>query len=143
MITDAVADPLSDRILGGLDPVQAAREGLPFRALDRVSAALFGPSRTATETLARALGLSSKTMDRRASSPGAPLPPRDSDRLLLLAETFDLAVLALDGEDQARAWLARPHKLFGGEPPVSRLDTLAGVREVQTALYHIEYGMVA
>ena len=145
MIDDAVAEPLAEAILAGSDPVRAAREGLPLRALDRVSAAIFGGPRTApeTETLARALGVSARTMARRGSRGAAPLPPQESDRLLLLAETYDLAVQALGSDGRARAWLRRPHQLMGGEPPVARLDTLAGVREVQTALYHIEFGMPA
>ena len=145
MTEDAVAEPLAGEILGHLDPVQAARQGLSPRALDRVSAAIFGTSRTAEDTrvFARALGVSERTITRRKTKPSEPLPPQQSDRLLLLAETYDLAVQALEGEDRARAWLTRPHGLLGGESPVARLDTLAGVREVQTMLYHIEFGMAA
>ena len=146
MTDDAVATaPLVDEILGGTDPVRAAREGLPPRVLDRVSDAVFGPSRTADDTraFARALGVSERTVTRRKTRPSEPLPPQQSDRLLLLAETYDLAVRALDGEGRARAWLGRPHRLLGGEAPVARLDTLAGVREVQAVLYHVEFGMAA
>ena len=145
MTEDAVAEPLADEILGTMDPVQAARGGLSPRALDRVSDALFGASRTAADTrlFARALGVSERTITRRKTRPSEPLPPQQSDRLLLLAETYDLAVQALEGEDRARAWLTRPHHLLGDESPVERLDTLAGVREVQTMLYHVEYGMAA
>ena len=145
MTDDAVAEPLADEILGKMDPVQAAREGLSTCALDRVSDALFGASRTAADTraFARALGVSERTITRRKTKPSEPLPPQQSDRLLLLAETYDLAARALEGEDRARAWLTRPHPLLGGETPVTRFDTLAGVREVQTMLYHIEHGMAA
>lgn len=145
MTEDAVAEPLTDEILGSMAPVQAAREGLSPRALDRVSDAIFGPSRTADDTraFARALGVSERTITRRKTRPSEPLPPQQSDRLLLLAETYDLAVRALEGEGRARAWLTRPHRLLGGEAPVARLDTVAGVREVQTMLYHVEFGMAA
>ena len=145
MTEDAVAEPLAGEILGHLDPVQAARQGLSPRALDRVSAAIFGTSRTADDTrvFARALGVSERTVTRRKTKPSEPLPPQQSDRLLLLAKTYDFAVQALEGEDRARAWLTRPHRLLGDESPVARLDTLAGVREVQTMLYHIEFGMAA
>lgn len=145
MTDDAVAAPLTADILGRMDPVQAARKGLPPRALDRVSDALFGASPTADDTrlFARALGVSERTISRRKTTPSEPLPSPQSDRLLLLAETYDLAVQALEGEDRARAWLTRPHRLLDGESPVARLDTLAGVREVQAMLYHVEYGMAA
>ena len=145
MTDDAVAAPLTREILGQMGPVQAAREGLSPQALDRVSDAIFGASRTADDTraFARALGVSERTVTRRKTRPLEPLPPPQSDRLLLLAETFDLAVQALEGEDRARAWLTRPHGLLDGESPVARLDTLAGAREVQDMLYHIEFGMAA
>lgn len=145
MTDDAVTEPLAGEILGSMGPVQAAREGLSPRALDRVSDAVFGPSRTAADTraFARALGVSERTITRRKTRPSDPLPPQQSDRLLVLAETYDLAVRALDGEDRARAWLTRPHRLLDGESPVARLDTLAGAREVQTVLYHVEFGMAA
>ena len=145
MTEDAVAEPLVGEILGHLDPVQAARQGLSPHALDRVSDAIFGASRTADDTkvFARALGVSERTITRRKTKPSEPLPPQQSDRLLLLAETYDLAVQALEGEDRARTWLNRSHGLLDGESPVERLDTLAGVREVQTMLYHIEFGMAA
>lgn len=145
MVDDAVIEPLVDEILGGMDPVRAAREGLTPDALDTVRDALFGESWSAadTKTLANALGVSERTLGRRRTMPEKPLPPAQSDRLLLLAETYDLAVRALNGQDRARAWLTQPHRLLGGEAPLTRLDTLAGTREVQTMLYHLEYGMVA
>lgn len=141
----ALVEPLVDVILGERDPVQAAREGLPPQALSVVSDALFGAARTAadTEAFARALGVSERTVARRKTATDEPLPSGLSDRLLLVAETYDLAVQALESEDRARAWLTRPHTLLGSEAPMARLDTLAGVREVQSMLYHIEFGMAA
>lgn len=139
------AEPLVNEILDDKTPVQAARDGLAPRAIDRVSDALFGAARTAADTaaFARALGVSERTVTRRKRASSEPLPSPLSDRLLLVAETYDLAVQALEGDSRARAWMSRPHGLLGGEAPVGRLDTLAGVREVQTMLYHIEFGMAA
>lgn len=145
MADDALTEPLADEILRDTEPVRAAREGLAPDALDAVHDALFGEawSATHTKTLAHALGVSERTLSRRKLTPGKPLPPAQSDRLLLVAETYDLAVRALGGSDRARAWLNQPHRLLSGEAPMDRLDTLAGTREVQTMLYHLEYGMAA
>ena len=139
----ATTDALTADLLDGHDPVAATRDGLSHDALEAVRRALFGTSdATPSERkeLARVLGVSERTLTRRQ---GERLSSSESDRLLLIAETFDLAARALDGLDRARAWLTAPHHLLGGEAPLARLDTLAGAREVQTMLYHIEYGMVA
>lgn len=141
MLDSTAADALVQDVLGERDPVAAVREGLAHDELETVRAALFGERPTAgVREMARALGVSEKTLGRRT---GGHLTPQESDRLLLVAETFDLAVRALDGADAARAWLARPHALLDGEAPLARLDTLAGAREVQTLLFHVEYGMAA
>ncbi len=136
-------DALTADILDERDPVTATRDGLNHGALEAVRGALFGTAESTPSErheLAQALGVSGRTLDRRR---GGRLSPLESDRLLLVAETFDLAVQALDNADRARAWLFRPHALLGGETPMARLDTLAGAREVQSMLRHIEYGMAA
>jgi len=38
-------------------------------------------------------------------------------------------------------WLRTSHSLLGGESPLQRMDTLADMDQVNTLLYHIEYGL--
>lgn len=121
----------------GSDPVAAVRAGLPYTALEHVRDHL-GAS---DALLAQALGISSRTLSRRRET-GA-LTTDESDRLVLLAEIVALAQEALDSTSAAREWLRTPHSMLGGESPIDHMDTVTGMEEVKTMLYHIEYGMPA
>ena len=120
------------------DPVAAVRDGLPHAALERVREALGAPD----VLLARALGVSERTLYRRRKEEGR-LTPEESDRLLLLAETVELATEALDDPTEAQRWLREPHSLLAGESPLEHMDTVAGIQEVHTMLLHIEHSMPA
>lgn len=126
-----------DRLLPNLqsDRVAAVREGLSYDALQRVSEALAVPD----AMLARALAISERTLHRRRGQ--GRLSTEESDRLLLLAEVVELAVQAFDDVERARRWLRQPHALLGDEAPLEHMDTFAGVEEVRSMLYHIEYSM--
>lgn len=131
-----VPAPLEDLLPEGQDdPVAAVRAGLPYAAFERIRRAVGAPD----PLLARVLSVSERTLLRRKEH--GRLTSEESDRLLLLAEVFRLAVLAFDDEDGARAWLSEPHALLGGESPLEHMDTIAGIEEVKTMLYHIEYSM--
>lgn len=121
----------------GSDPVASVREGLPYAALERVQEHL----NASEEVLARALGVSARTLGRRRET--GTLTTAESDRLVLLAEIVRLAAQALDGMEPAREWLSAPHSMLGGESPLKHMDTITGMDEVRTMLYQIEYGMPA
>jgi len=121
----------------GSDPVAAVREGLPYTALEHVRDHL-GAS---DNLLSRALGISARTLSRRQET--GTLTTDESDRLVLLAEIVALARQALDSAESAREWLRTPHSMLGGESPLDHMDTVAGMNEVKTMLYHIEYGLPA
>ncbi len=119
------------------DPVDAVRSGLPYATLERVQRAMGLPNRL----LAPVLSISERTLHRREQE--GRLTPDESVRLLLLAEVGQLAFLAFDGVKEARSWLTNPHALLGGESPLEHMDTLAGLDEIRTMLYHIEHSMPA
>lgn len=119
----------------GSDPVAAVRNGLPYSALERMRQRL-GVS---DKLLAQALAVSTRTLSRRRQQ--GRLASAESDRLVLLAEVFALATQAFDSDEAARQWLHRPHALLGSESPLDRMDTVTGMEEVKTILYHIEYTM--
>jgi len=121
----------------GSDPVAAVRAGLPYAALEHVRERLDASD----ALLARALGGSTRTLHRRRET--GTLTTDESDRLVRLAEIVALAGQALDGADRAQAWLREPHALLGGASPLDHMDTVTGMEEVKTMLYHIEYGMPA
>jgi putative toxin-antitoxin system antitoxin component (TIGR02293 family) len=91
--------------------------------------------------LARALGVSTRTLKRRREA--GTLTTDESDRLVLLAEIVALARQAFDGPGPAREWLRTPHSMLGDESPLNHMDTVAGMEEVKRMLYHIEYGLPA
>lgn len=93
------------------------------------------------EVLARALGVSTRTLSRRREA--GRLTTDESDRLVLLAEIVVLARRALDSAAAAGEWLSAPHSMLGDESPLGHMDTVAGMEEVKSMLYHIEYGMPA
>lgn len=121
----------------GSDPVAAVRAGLPYAALEHVRDHLDASD----DLLAQALGVSARTLKRRRET--GTLTTDESDRLVLLAEIFAVARQALDSAEAAREWLRTPHSMLGGESPLDHMDTVAGMQEVKTMLYHIEYGMPA
>lgn len=113
------------------------RAGLPYAALEHVRDYL----NASDDLLARALGVSARTLKRRRET--GTLTTNESDRLVLLAEIVALARQALDNVESAREWLRTPHSMLGGESPLDHMDTVTGMQEVKTMLYHIEYGMPA
>ncbi len=121
----------------GTDPVAAVRAGLPYTALEHVRDHL----NASDDLLARALGVSARTLKRRRET--GTLTTDESDRLVILAEIVALARKALDGAEPAREWLRTPHSMLGGDSPLDHMDTVTGMEEVKTMLYHIEYGLPA
>lgn len=121
----------------GSDPVASVRAGLPVAALEHVRDYLDASD----DLLARALGISARTLSRRRDT--GTLTTDESDRLVLLAEIVALARQALDSAEAAREWLRTPHAMLGGESPLDHMDTAVGMQEVETMLHHIEYGMPA
>jgi len=121
----------------GSDPVASVRAGLPFAALEHVRDYLDASD----DLLARALGISARTLSRRRGA--GTLTTDESDRLVLLAEIVALARQALNSAEAARRWLSTPHAMLGGESPLGHMDTAVGMQKIQSMLYHIEYGLPA
>lgn len=138
-MTSSVDTPTAETLISelGTDPVAAVRTGLPYSALERVREHL----NASDDLLAQALGISSRTLSRRREA--GTLTTHESDRLVLLAEIVTLARQALDSAKAAREWLRTPHAMLGNESPLDHMDTVTGMQEVKTMLYHIEHGMPA
>ena len=137
---DSAQDPISVASIipeMGSDPVAAVRAGLPYAALEHVRERLS----VSDELFARVLGISTRTLTRRRKQ--GQLTTDESDRLVLLAEVAVLAIQAFDSTEAARRWLQTPHALLDGESPFDHMDTVAGIEEVKTMLYHIEYSLPA
>lgn len=141
--TDAPAVPFDaldgTRLLGLRDVPdagRAVRAGLPASSFDALRDALGLPA----AALAEALGIAPRTLSRRRA--GGRLAPDESDRLLRAARLTEMAAAALGSPGAAAVWMTRPQALLG-EPPLRRADTAPGAREVEDALYAIEYSAAA
>lgn len=117
-------------------PVEAIREGFPYDFYETFLAKLQIPE----EQLARVLSVSTRTLRRRRRERQR-LSSKESDRLWLVAQIFELATETLGSEDRAREWLTKPHRMLGGESPIEHMDTTAGADRVRYILHQIDHSM--
>ena len=121
---------------GAVDPARAVRDGLPAAAFDALRDALGLPA----AALAAAVGVAPRTLSRRRAD--GRFTADESDRLLRAARLAEMAAVALGDPEAAAEWMTAPHALFG-EPPLRHADTAPGAREVEDALYAVEYTAAA
>jgi len=112
------------------------RRGLPVATVGRLAREL----EIAEPEIAAAIGIASRTFSRRRSQ-DARLTQAESDRLVELARTLAYATDVLGSSESARGWMTHPIPALNGEIPLHLMDTSAGVREVNTVLGRIEYGI--
>jgi putative toxin-antitoxin system antitoxin component (TIGR02293 family) len=91
--------------------------------------------------LARALGVSAKTMQRLARRREARLTPAQGDRLYRLARLAAMAEGVFESLDRAREWLREPQRGLGDRAPLDVMRTEVGAREVEDLLGRIEFGV--
>ena len=114
--------------------------GLPVGALDRVSRAVapadarFKHRIVPRATLAR----------RKANDDEQRLSSEESGRLARVAGLWAMAMDVWGGEEEARAFLFRPHPLLEGRPPIDVvLGSDLGARLVEDILGRLRYGSAA
>jgi len=121
---------------GGAEVVGVVRDGLPAATFDALRDALGLPA----AALAEVLGIAPRTLSRRRAA--GRLAPDESDRVLRAARILEMATVALGDPESAADWMTSSHSLFG-ESPLRRADTAPGAREVEDALYAIEFTSAA
>jgi putative toxin-antitoxin system antitoxin component (TIGR02293 family) len=85
-------------------------------------------------------GIPRRTLTRRLAQHSR-LTAAESDRAVRLAQVFSNAIDTLGDEEKAAAWLKTPNRALRGGRPLDQLDTDPGVREVETVLGRISYGI--
>jgi putative toxin-antitoxin system antitoxin component (TIGR02293 family) len=114
------------------------REGLPVETFDALKRILD----LSDQHIASLLHLSPRTVGRRREE--GRFAPDESDRIARLARLVDLALEALNEEqDEVRAWFKSPHALLDGETPLHYSDTEPGARAVEDILNAMRYGFAA
>ena len=116
--------------------VELTREGLPAIALDTLSEQM----KLSRAVVARALGISERTLSRRSQT-HARLTPAESDRAVRMARILAQGRETLGTPAKAAHWLMTPNRVMAGERPFERLDTDAGAQSVETVLGRIAYGI--
>lgn len=112
------------------------REGLPVGTLSTLAEEL----NVERKTLAKVVGISDRTLSRRLAT-GSKLSAEESDRTMRVARVFASAKETLGTAEKASRWLQKSNLALGGHVPLDLLDTDSGVREVETILNRIEYGL--
>jgi putative toxin-antitoxin system antitoxin component (TIGR02293 family) len=111
------------------------REGLPYQAFEALRAAFD----LSLRDLSAVLGVPERTLARRRTQ--RRLRPDESDRLVRLARIAAFAEDVLGGRRKAADWLRTPNRALGNEPPVARLDTDVGARQIEAVLGRISHGV--
>src|SRR5579862_3182535 len=110
------------------------RQGFPLEVVDRALAA----GKLSLAELDR-LVLPRKTLAHRRIL--GSLTPDQSDRLARVLRMINEAEETFGDPAKAHAWLRRPSALLDGEAPLDRLDTDAGIRQVEALLGRIGHGL--
>ncbi len=129
------------KVLGGISGaaefVHAVRHGLPYAALEALSAVL----QTDLSSVSNVVGIAPRTLARRKHE--KLLSPIESDRLYRIAYILHLAASTLGSTDRARMWLQHPNRALGGAVPLAFIDTEIGERKVEQVLLQLTHGIYA
>jgi putative toxin-antitoxin system antitoxin component (TIGR02293 family) len=112
------------------------REGLPVKSLFLLAERL----NLRQAEISEKIGIPRRTLTRRLAQHSR-LTAAESDRAVRLAQVFSNAIDTLGDEEKAAAWLKTPNRALRGGRPLDQLDTDPGVREVESVLGRISYGV--
>jgi putative toxin-antitoxin system antitoxin component (TIGR02293 family) len=115
--------------------INQLKEGFPADSLDRLRQQL----NISDITLSKIVQIPKRTLDRRRMT--GRLKPDESERVLRLAQVYDMAVEVFGGQKKAESWLKKPARGLGGKIPLEYADTNLGAQEVITLLGRIEHGI--
>jgi putative toxin-antitoxin system antitoxin component (TIGR02293 family) len=128
----------ADRPTSPLEIIERIQKGLPITALDRVSH-FVAPS----DANFKYLIISRATFARRKKQ-HEKLSVDESDRVVRLAKVWGIARDVWGSDEEARAFLFRPHMMLEGRRPVDLvLATDMGARLVEDILGRLKYGSAA
>jgi putative toxin-antitoxin system antitoxin component (TIGR02293 family) len=133
------------RVLGGrtvlhrtvrrwADLDRLVRTGLPKRSLQLVARRAVEPGASINEFVYSVVPPA--TFKRRSR-----LSAAESERTERLARIVALAEGLWDDEQEARAFLNRPHPLLDGESPLHAARTELGARRVESLVHDVERGL--
>ena len=89
------------------------------------------------------LGITERTMQRRAASVAKTLDANASDRALRLVAATSQAIAVFGTQEAAERWLASPAIGLDQRKPIDLLQSSEGTELVKTLLSRMEYGVYA
>lgn len=92
-------------------------------------------------SVARLIGVSTRTLQRIATDKQGRLDSVSSDRIYRLERVYRTAVDAFGDSEKAVEWFKRPNWIFKDLTPLELLDTEAGREQVEAELRKIQYGI--
>lgn len=120
-----------------LQRVMRVQGGLATRALERLE----GSTALADDDMARVLGISLRTLQRKRAQPR--LDPQLSDRVLQLDDLYAYGAEVFGSLERFRLWVGEPTAALGHRRPLDVIDTHSGVELVEALLGRIEHGVLA
>jgi putative toxin-antitoxin system antitoxin component (TIGR02293 family) len=124
-----------------LDAHDLLAQGLPTRALDHL---VHGVTMLRLQgSLEKAVGISTRTYQRRKEDLDRPLSPEQSGRTWKFAELLARATGLFGGQAAAEAWFESPAVGLDQRRPIDLLSTPAGLETVEDHLTRLEYGVYA
>lgn len=124
-----------------LDAHDLLAEGLPTRALDHL---VHGVTILRLRgSLEKAVGISTRTYQRRKEDLDKPLSPEQSGRTWKFAELLARATAIFGSQAEAEAWFERPAIGLDQRRPIDLLSTPAGLETLEDHLTRLEYGVYA
>lgn len=121
-----------------MDVHDAISTGFPMRGYQTL---VKGVHLLSSEDIARATGVSIRTVQRRAKAVDVPLSPEQSGRTWKFAEVLAQATEVFGNQEEGERWLNTPALAFGHRRPIDLLVTPIGTEMVQDVLARIEHGV--
>jgi putative toxin-antitoxin system antitoxin component (TIGR02293 family) len=118
------------------DLERAVARGLPKRALRNTVERVLTRNAEVRRVMFRVVP--EATFKRRAR-----LSPAESERTERLARVIAAAEYAWNKQEDARAWLTKPHPELGGRNPFETAMTELGARQVEELVDRLVYGIPA
>ncbi len=89
--------------------------------------------------LSKIVQIPKRTLDRRRKK--GRLRTDESERVLRLAQVYDMALDVFGERHKAESWLKKPARGLGGKIPLEYADTDLGAHEVINLLGRIDHGV--
>jgi putative toxin-antitoxin system antitoxin component (TIGR02293 family) len=115
--------------------ISQLKQGLPTDAFDMLKERL----NITDNVLSRIVQIPQRTLNRRREK--GRLRTDESERVLRLAQVYDMALKVFGSREKAESWLKKPARGLGGKIPLEYADTDLGAHEVINLLGRIDHGI--